>query len=111
MPRKQTIHVSRTAGTWISEEDARLEIESIINDQMYTSFMREKMTSGDMNATEILDASGTTLTTIRVWSDAAWDVYQAKEDTITNKLEAQGFSVSRTNELSATGPVAPISDE
>lgn len=110
MPRKQTIHVARSEGAWISEEDARAHIETIINDTSYVAFMESKMASGDLNATEILDASGSTITTIRVWSDAAWAEYQAKDDDVTGKLEAAGLSVSRTNELSATGPVAPTSE-
>jgi|TARA_B100001964_G_scaffold205860_1_gene236554 hypothetical protein len=93
----QTITFTKSDTTFQNDIESQNELEGIVNDSDYTSYLTDLKTAGTLTETTAFDVDTQTHTLVRTWNTKeAFDLWESSKSTeIANhgaSLDAAGFT-------------------
>ena len=93
-----TITLTKSGSTFADVDDVRSDIQAIINDASYFTYMNDLKTAGTMTTTEEFNTDTQTYTSVRTFDDEVYATWNNNKSSnvATNKaaLESAGYIIN-----------------
>ena len=99
----QTITFTKSGTAFRHEDEARNELETIVNDSAYTSYLADLRSNGTLQETISLNVDTQTYTLVRIWNTKeAFDLWESSKSaeiaSHTAALDAAGVTYTINTE-------------